>query len=185
MQNMGVLKQIWPYEIHGGISLIYQNTTMRVNVAWIKRYCVLCSKTYKTLHICHNFAAVSRQTTRGACICENSILHLIQSYRTFHNVIYNIAYHIGYTTVHSATHDMFIWNVFKTLQKQQNIFRSIWNVYKTKNWLYILIIRIMVLKFKGFYAIIVYGKSRKVIAWHLLDAMPLYENILRFWQLDP
>ena len=36
-----------------------QNTTMRVNGAWIKIYCVLCSKTYNTLHSCHNFPSVN------------------------------------------------------------------------------------------------------------------------------
>ena len=51
-----------------------QNTTMWVNGAWIKRYCVLCSKTYNTLHSCHNFPAGSRQAARGARICETSVL---------------------------------------------------------------------------------------------------------------
>ena len=34
-----------------------QNTTM-VSGAWIKRYCVLYSKTYNALHSCHNFQLV-------------------------------------------------------------------------------------------------------------------------------
>ena len=34
------------YEICGGVSVICQNTTMRVFGAWIKRNCVLCLKTY-------------------------------------------------------------------------------------------------------------------------------------------
>ena len=38
-----------------------QNTTMRVYGAWIIRYCVLYSKTYSTLHSCHNFPAGSHQ----------------------------------------------------------------------------------------------------------------------------
>ena len=46
VQNMGVLYQMWLYEIHGDILLICQNTTMQVYGAWIKIYCVLCSKTY-------------------------------------------------------------------------------------------------------------------------------------------
>ena len=75
---MGVLKQVWLYKIYGGVLLIYQNTTMRVNGAWIKRYCVLCSKTYNTLHSCHNFPAGSRQATRGARICETSLFSLIK-----------------------------------------------------------------------------------------------------------
>ena len=54
-----------------------QNTTMRVNGAWIKRCCVLCSKTYNTLHSCHNFPAGSRQAARGARICETSLLKLV------------------------------------------------------------------------------------------------------------
>ena len=55
-----------------------QNTTIRVNGAWTKRYCVLCSKTYNTLHSCHNFSAGSRQAARGARICE-TILSGVQS----------------------------------------------------------------------------------------------------------
>ena len=35
--------------------------------------CVLCSKTYNTLHSCHNFPAGSRQAARGARICETSL----------------------------------------------------------------------------------------------------------------
>ena len=50
-----------------------QNTTMRVIGAWIKRYCVLCSKTYNTLHSCYNFLAGSRQAARVARICEMSL----------------------------------------------------------------------------------------------------------------
>ena len=53
-----------------------QNTTMRINGAWVKRYCVLCSKTYNTLHSCHNFPAGSRQDARGARICETSLLDI-------------------------------------------------------------------------------------------------------------
>ena len=53
---------------------MFQNTTMRVNGAWIKIYCVLCSKTYNTLHSCHNFPAGSRQAAGGASICEMSLL---------------------------------------------------------------------------------------------------------------
>ena len=49
-----------------------QNTTVRVNGAWAKRYCPLCSKTYNTLHSCHNFPAGSRQAAKGARICEMS-----------------------------------------------------------------------------------------------------------------
>ena len=52
-----------------------KNTTMRVNGAWIKIYCVLCSKAYNTLHSCHNFPAGLRQAARGARICETTLLH--------------------------------------------------------------------------------------------------------------
>ena len=54
-----------------------QSTTMRVYGAWIKIYCVLCSKTYNTLHSCHNFPAGSRQAARGVRICETSLLMAI------------------------------------------------------------------------------------------------------------
>ena len=74
IQNMAVLQQIWLYKIIGGTLSMFQNTTMWVNGAWIKRYCVLCSKTYNTMHSCHNFPASSRQTARSACICEMSLL---------------------------------------------------------------------------------------------------------------
>ena len=53
--------------------------TMRVNGAWIKRYCVLCSKTYNISHSCHNPAG-SRQAARGACICETSLLGVLRQY---------------------------------------------------------------------------------------------------------
>ena len=46
------LRNLWRH-----ITDICQNTTMRVNGAWIKIYCVLCSKPYNTLHSCHNFPA--------------------------------------------------------------------------------------------------------------------------------
>ena len=73
IQNMAVLQQIWLYEI---IVTDVLNATMRVNGAWIKRYCISCSKTYNTLHSCHNFPAGSRQAASGARICETSLLQL-------------------------------------------------------------------------------------------------------------
>ena len=76
---MAVLKQIWLFEITGGMLLMCQNTTMRVYGALIKRYCVLCSKTCNTLHSCHNFPAGSQQAARGARICETSLLPLYQT----------------------------------------------------------------------------------------------------------
>ena len=75
---MPVLQQIWLYEIIGGKLPMCQNTTMWVNEAWIKRYSVLCSKTYNTLHSCHNFPVGSRQAARVARICETNILLCIQ-----------------------------------------------------------------------------------------------------------
>ena len=74
IQNVSVLQQIWLYEIIGDTLPMCQNTTMRVNGAWIKRYCVLCSKTYNTLHSCHNFPAGLQQAARDARICETSLL---------------------------------------------------------------------------------------------------------------
>ena len=62
---MALSQQILLYEIIGSTFSMCQNTTMRVNGAWIKRCCVLCSKTYNTLHSCHNFSAGSRQAARG------------------------------------------------------------------------------------------------------------------------
>ena len=69
-----VLKQIWLLQIIRSMFLMCQNTTMWVYGTWIKRYCVLCSKTYNTLHSCDNFPAGSWQASRGACICETSLL---------------------------------------------------------------------------------------------------------------
>ena len=69
-----MLQQICLYEITGGTLPMCQNTTIRVNGTWIKMYCLLCSKTYNTLHSCHNFPASSRQAARGALICETSLL---------------------------------------------------------------------------------------------------------------
>ena len=40
----------------------------------LKKNCVLCSKTYNALHSCHNFPVGSRQASRGARICEKSLL---------------------------------------------------------------------------------------------------------------
>ena len=77
---MVVLQQILLYEIIRGILPMCHNTTIGVNGAWIKRYCVLCSKTYNTLHSCHNFPAGSLQATRGAHICETSLLDVLTTW---------------------------------------------------------------------------------------------------------
>ena len=73
LQNLVVLQQIWLYEIIGDTLPMCQNTMMRVNGAQIKRYCAFCSKTYNTLHSCHNFPAGSRQAAGGARTCERSL----------------------------------------------------------------------------------------------------------------
>ena len=62
------------YEIIEGTLPMCQSTTMPVNGAWIKRYCILCSETINTLHSCHNFPAGSQQVANGARICETSLL---------------------------------------------------------------------------------------------------------------
>ena len=75
VQSVAVLKQIWLIEIIGGMLLMCQNTTIRVYGEWIKKYCALCSKTYDTLHSCHNFLVGLRQAARGIRICEKSLFH--------------------------------------------------------------------------------------------------------------
>ena len=65
---MGVLQQIWLYEIIGGMLLMCLNTTMRVYGAWIKTYYVL-SKTYT---MCHNQALV-RDKPLGAPVSVRMI----------------------------------------------------------------------------------------------------------------
>ena len=74
IQNVTVFQQIWLYEIIESTLPMCQNTTMRVYGAWNKIYCVLCSKTYNTLHSCHNFPAGSREAARSARICETGQL---------------------------------------------------------------------------------------------------------------
>ena len=50
----------------GGISLECQNTTVRVNGAWLKDIAFYVQKhIYNTLHSCHNFPAGSRQAARA------------------------------------------------------------------------------------------------------------------------
>ena len=64
-----------------------QNITMQVNWAWIKRYCLFCSKAYNTLDSCHNFPAGSREAARVAPICETSLLSWHVSNQTCHRII--------------------------------------------------------------------------------------------------
>ena len=54
MQNVGILLQIWLYEIIVGMLLMCQNTKMRVYGAYIKTYFALCPKTYCSLEMWHN-----------------------------------------------------------------------------------------------------------------------------------
>ena len=76
-----------------------QNTTMWVNGALIKRYCVLCSKTYSTLHSCNNFPVDSQQAARGARICETSLL------RESRKFLDSLRVGARYTTVNHITID--------------------------------------------------------------------------------
>ena len=56
---MVVLQQIWLYEIIGGMSLMCQNTAMRVYGAWIDTYQVLIKKKHiAALAKCYNPALV-------------------------------------------------------------------------------------------------------------------------------
>ena len=77
--SVAVLQPIWLYEIIGGTLPMYQNPTLLVNGAWIKRHCVLCSKTHNTSHSCHNFPAGSPQAAGGARICETSLFARVHS----------------------------------------------------------------------------------------------------------
>ena len=70
----GVLKQIWLYKILGSMLLICQNITMSVYGAWIKRCCVLCSKTYVTFGGLSWSPAGFWQATRNTRICETCLL---------------------------------------------------------------------------------------------------------------
>ena len=87
------------YEIVEGTLPMYQNTTMRVNGAWIKIYCVLCSKTYNTLHSCHNFPVGSRQATRGVRICETILISIPNVFHVcfwveFTGALYSDSHHL-------------------------------------------------------------------------------------------
>ena len=63
-----------------GVHYRCENTTMRVNGAWIKIHCILRSKTYNTLHSCHNFPAGLRQAARDPCIGETSLFGVCCEY---------------------------------------------------------------------------------------------------------
>ena len=67
---MGILHQIWLYEIIGIMLLMCQNTSMRAYGAWIETYYVSCSKTYRAFDNVSQSSASSRQATRSARICE-------------------------------------------------------------------------------------------------------------------
>ena len=51
----------------------------------LKYIAFLCSKTYSTLHSCHNFPAGSQQSTRGTHICETSLFqHSLSKLQDWH-----------------------------------------------------------------------------------------------------
>ena len=149
MQNVAVLQQIWLYGIIGGTLPMSQNTTMRVNGAWIKRYCILCSKAYNTSHSCHNFPAGSRQAARGACICETSLLkhfHVLRRYtmwEKYHFCEYH--FHIVPYLLHQSAYWVITtglvapykntWNamVFSVSVQLKNNPRKLW-FYLTAQW---------------------------------------------------
>ena len=110
---MSVLQQIWLYKIIGGTLPMCQNTTMQVYGAWIKRYSVLCSKTYNTLHTCHNFPACSRQAARGLHFCETSLLLLIKHFRN----VFDFA---------CSTTSTYLYPVFKISARPQTLTGKIW-----------------------------------------------------------
>ena len=75
-QSMGVLWQMWLYEIHSGILLICQNATVWVCGAWIRIYYVLCSKTYSPFDSLFWTHTGSRGAARGTHNCEIRLLAL-------------------------------------------------------------------------------------------------------------
>ena len=93
-----------------------QNTTMRVNGAWIKIYCVLCSKTYNTLQSCHNFPAGSRQAARGARISETSLLQQEKNFHLIWMMIGNVL--VKWTSVQSMlfSYNSFMQNIPQIIQ---------------------------------------------------------------------
>ena len=54
IQNVGILQQIWLYEIIGSMLLMCQNTTMRVYEAWIKHIAFNVKKYVAPLAMCYN-----------------------------------------------------------------------------------------------------------------------------------
>ena len=64
--------------------LICQNATVRVYEAWIKRYNVLCSKTYSTFDVMSWSPAGSLRAARGTRICETRLLHRNVTYTRIH-----------------------------------------------------------------------------------------------------
>ena len=73
MQLVLVLQHISLYEVIGGMLLMCQNTTMRVNGAWLKTCYALCSKTLSTFGNMLQCTVSSREATRSTCICETCL----------------------------------------------------------------------------------------------------------------
>ena len=112
----GGIKARLTLHIYGGILLICQNTPMQVNGAWVKRYCLLCSKPYNTLHSCHNFPAGSRQAARGARICETSLLKCSWMFTSEWNT------HLSFQRVPLKSHKKYLTHTLKDM-----IFIIHWN----------------------------------------------------------
>ena len=83
-KTWGIIKTNLTSRNHLGMSLMCQNTTMRVYGAWIKTYYVLCSKTYSGFGNVSQSSSSLRQAAGSARICEtvgsmtwvsNDILH--------------------------------------------------------------------------------------------------------------
>ena len=76
---MGVLQQIWIYEILGGMLLICQNATVQLYGAWIRINYVLRLETYSIFGGSLFWAiADSRRAARGTCICETCLLYFFK-----------------------------------------------------------------------------------------------------------
>ena len=64
----------WWYIKLGGILLICQNTTTSVYGAWIKRCCILCSKTYCTMSNRVRYMLLGVSAMGAVYICETCLL---------------------------------------------------------------------------------------------------------------
>ena len=87
---MGILQQIWLYEIIEGMLLMCQNTTMRVYGAWITYY-ILCQKLIATLAMCHNPTLVRNKPLGAPASVKlvSSEQQMDKSIKTLKSAIYN------------------------------------------------------------------------------------------------